>query len=249
MPDAAQSVALRIEDAGGRAREISNGPGLPGSDLGGFFQVGHQHRAFRRLRTFEKCNFFDLHFSLYFGSTATQLGPAHPGLFGDLFPELLQRLAGGATTLTLLIRDVSSDFFDEFSVIQSELLRKGLRFALLSHLEPSLYEDRRPGNLFFEWPVEDLRDVVDKWFMVPQVTIEGYVSKQPILGLLSMLYVQADTERRIMQLLRSLEFGFRLWRDLNGLWVLSDKVNRSELERRLRLDELNALVQQRARAH
>lgn len=227
----------------------SAGKGLSGFNLDGFFQVGHEERSFHRLEALEGCNLFDLHISLYFGTTATHLGMAHTGIFEDFFPEMMRRLAGGAITLTLWIQDISLELFEELDVVQSYLYPRGLKYVLLPHLGPSRYERTRRGNLLFEWPLGSLDEVVDRWFMCPQVSIEGYISTRSILGELSMLYFQPDTEERIRQLLRTRDFGFQLWQDLNGLRILSDKMSQGELARRLDLPDFNALVRWRASSY
>jgi hypothetical protein len=74
--------------------------------------------------------------------------------------------------------------------------------------------------------------------MSPTVTIEGYASSSSAVSAISRLYFEPDTEERVRELLRIIEFGFRLWRDNDGLFLATDKLDYDVLKGRLSLDDL-----------
>ena len=91
--------------------------------------------------------------------------------------------------------------------------------------------------------------VVNQWFMSPTVTIEGYASPSSAISAISRLYFEPDSEERARELLRIIEFGFRLWRDNNGLFLATDKLDADVLRNRLALDDLNRELSRAAQRH
>src|SRR5260221_607560 len=78
--------------------------------------------------------------------------------------------------------------------------------------------------------------------MSPQITIEGYASRRSCLGRLAVQYFEAYSEHNIRKVLEALEFGFKLWRDNNGLFILSDKMGEGALRERMISSDLEAAI-------
>ncbi len=164
-------------------------------------------------------------------------------LFEAFFPTILRRLLG-SSTLTLFVKSFDLDYFNELQTIERILAPRSLSYVLLANLSTPI-DSRSPldvGNLVFEWPKDELRHVVDQWFMSPTVTIEGYAASSSAVSAISHLYFEPDTEERMRTFLRAIDFGFRLWRDNDGLFLVTDKLDEEILKDRLSLDDLNQEV-------
>jgi hypothetical protein len=74
------------------------------------------------------------------------------------------------------------------------------------------------------------------------IEIEGYISRRSCLGELAQLYFQPYNAGTIRQVLKTIEFGFSLYTDNNGLLILSDKLDEDTLRSRLRDPELDARI-------
>jgi hypothetical protein len=75
------------------------------------------------------------------------------------------------------------------------------------------------------------------------IEIEGYVSRRSCLGELAKLYFQPYNASTIRELLSGLEFGFKLWLDNNGLFILSEKLAEEEIQKRLGNPSLDRTIQ------
>ncbi len=247
------SVHLDIHDARGAILDYDLWRAHRAPLLNGFFQFWGQPRAFVDPQVLTDCTFYDMHITAYVrGWAPSSSPPAHPGMFADFFPTILSRIVG-RSTLTLFVQATDRDSFDELEVVETLLAPKGLPYILLSRpaasadprLQSGAFQIRLSvGYLFFQWPVDLARDIVDRWFMSPNVTVEGYVSREPMLSTIGRLCFQPDTEVRVRELLDSVEMGFRLWLDNNGLFVLTTKLNRAALENRLQIADLDRQLQE-----
>ena len=187
------------------------------------------------------CFFWDLHIPVYFENWPQQPGPAHPGIFGDAFPAIFGQLIGRESTLTLHLESSDSDYFDELSFIRDVLAPRHIEYVLLpSRLDPQY--PTRFGSLLFEWPLDSLQHIVDHWFMCPQITIEGYLGPRSCLGELAELYFQPYNAGTMRRVLTTLEFGFKLWTDNNGLFILSDKLDEGAVRKRVVTPDLDATI-------
>jgi hypothetical protein len=116
-------------------------------------------------------------------------------------------------------------------------------------LIPSRLDPQYPsqiGSLLFEWPLDSVQFIADNWFH-RGLTIEGYLSPRPCLGKLAEQYFEPYSERSVRKVLETLEFGFRVWPDNNGLFILSDKLNADAFRNRLACPELDEAI--RAATH
>lgn len=232
-------MEVKIQDVSAESLNFAQAIEQGGSPLGEFFQFGRYPRAFSRPSVLNDCFFCELHLAAYVNDWSTQPGPPNPGVFEESFPTFLRRLTGTENILTLFVKSLDPNYFDELDVIKNLLSPRNLNYLLLAN--PRLPQDRRTqldvGHLVFEWPVEALDYVVENWFMSPIITIEGYISPQSVLGRIAELYFEPDTEERIRNLLRILRVGFRVWPDNNGLFLLSDKLDCNALKECLDVSE------------
>ncbi len=243
------SVELKIDEVRTQILDFPrfDKPGLP--QLHGFFQLWRYPRTFSHSSVLSDVNFYDLHITHYVAQKGTGRSRLpHPGMFEDFFPRIVRRLVRN-NVLTLFVRGVDRDHFDEVRVIESVLAPRHLRYILLSN-PPTVRMDPRiqvgVGNLLFEWSADALGYVAEQWFETPAIEIEGYIASESSLGLIARLYFEPDCEEAIRELIRGIDLGFRLWPDNNGLFLVSDKLDREALEARLELADLNAELSEAA---
>jgi hypothetical protein len=214
--------------------------------LRGFFDFDERIAPIADPSILSDCHFYDIHITHYIRDWpgAPQFRPPHPGVFEDFFPKVLGNLIGQEGLLTLSIKSYAPDYFNELDVVARLLAPKGLRYVLLSPRQQTAdpREEVNIGNLVFEWPRIDLDHAVEHWFMTPTVRIEGYICQRLALDRIAALYFQPHTAERVRELLRAVEIGFRLWPDNNGLFLLTDKLDRQALNERLRVREINSLL-------
>ena len=172
----------------------------------------------------------------------------HPGIFEEFFPLILERLIEPGSVLTLFVYDWGTEgYFDPTQHVETQLKPRGLPYIYLPSNDVA-----QPGSLVapeylvFEWPLESLNYILEEHWLYsgPFVQTEGYVSNAPLLGLITRLFSQPNTENRIRELLRSTEFCFRAWPDGDAVLLLTDKLDLDSLNYRLKLDELNPLIQE-----
>jgi hypothetical protein len=208
-----------------------------------FFYFWRSQTGVNDRRPLEDCFFFDLHVPIYVEKWPRQPGPANPAVFEDAFEAILGKLIGNDNVLALHVESGDPEYFDEQLFIKDWLAPRHMDYVLLpSRLDPQ--SPPQTGNLLFEWPSDSgsLRYIVDHWFMCPQVTIEGYVSVRSCLGTLAERYFEPYNVQNIRNALEVLEFGFKLWPDNNGLFVLSEKFDEDALRGRLAGPDLDAVI-------
>jgi hypothetical protein len=123
------------------------------------------------------------------------------------------------------------------------LVPRRLDYVLLPPRPDPRYPEAAAGNLLFEWPLDSAQHIVDQWFQGFAIEIEGYISRRSCLGELAKLYFQPYSAGTIRKLLSGLEFGFKLWLDNNGLFILSDKLPEERLRNRLMDPNLDKTIQ------
>jgi hypothetical protein len=245
MPD----IDLVVEDITLQALNFDKAYAHGPSPLYEFFQFGRYPRTFCNPLVLKDCHFFELHASSYVDKWPSSPPPPNPGMFEKLFANILRSLTGEGNRLTLHVKSFDDDYFEELEVVKTLLAPHNLSYIFLSNSSRIAVPGTRSdvGNLIFEWPLDSLDHVVEHWFMSPIVSIEGYISRQSVLPKIAELYFQADTEARIRELLRSLEVGFRIWQDNNGLFLLSDKLDESALKERLYTPQLVTSLKEASR--
>jgi hypothetical protein len=235
-----------------RASALAFGSGEASQEppLEDFFRFW-RNRKFSNPAVLSDCSLYDVFITYYVRDWP---GPSlpDPSFFEEFFPAILRRLVGSDNTLALYVKSSDPGYFEELEAIKSVLSPRSLPFVLLPREGPPPDDPRfgpNVGHLIFEWPVNELKYVVENWFMCPQVEIEGYISKELPLAPISELYFRPDTEERIREILRTIEIGFRLWRDNNGLFVLTDKVDLPTLTERLNLAAFNHEIKEAAQRY
>ena len=242
------TVELTVEDVRARILDFDFCAQNRQNPLREFFQFRQHPRNFSNPAALADCYFYDLVITYYVQNWGPHAPPPHPGIFEEFFPRILKKLIGSGNTLTLFIKSFDRDYFNEFAVIETILAPRRLKYVLLPNLAVSI-DPRVPldaGHLIFEWPADSLDYIVQEWFMSPTVSIEGYIGPQLPLSRIAELYFQPDREERIRELLRDIEVGFRVWTDNNGLFVLTDKLNRDALRERVNVSDLDPLLQEAA---
>ena len=171
----------------------------------------------------------------------------HPGIFEEFFPLILHRLIEPDSVLTLHVYGLDPPgHFDASAQAETQLKPRGLAHRFLPDSTAPLDSAHAPDRLYFEWPRDSLNYIAQEHWLHhgPWVETEGYVSRGSLLDVITRLHAQPDDESRIRELLRSTEFCFRTWPDGNAVRLLTDKLDLQALQERLRLDELNRLIQE-----
>ena len=233
--ETSMALELKVADVKATVLNYALYRGREHSLLGELFHFPRTERRFSAPDVLADCFFYDI--GIHRPTHSYQ--PPESGAFEAIFPVILRRLLR-SSKLTLFVKSYDRDYFDEFGVIE-DLARRRLRYVLLpdvgSPQDPRAELDR--GNLVFEWPPDSLISIVEKWFMSPTVSIEGYAAPSVPLGEIAHLYFEPDTEERIRKLLRFVDFAFRIWTDNDGLFLATDKLRLEELTSLLQIRDLN----------
>jgi hypothetical protein len=236
------SARIALQADGGTLSETPTAPRVKQlSEFFGFVPRASQGEFYEQ---FSDCSLFDIYLDFYVKDWPGQSGsPPHPGLFADCFEILLRSAVQHDAVLTLYIKSLDRTYFDELDFIKACLTKECARFLLLSRRDKhEKYSYEGTHDLFFEWPREQGRLMVREWFMSPQVTIEGYVSKGPIFQEISSCSSLASTPGPPRELLDSLEMAFRLWPDFNGISILTRKMSSNDLLRMLDNEDLRRAI-------
>lgn len=235
---------LKISDVREFALDFQSARGKRTPALREFFLLFRYPREFTNPSVLGACSFYDLYIDYRFGNQPGRPGPPHPGVFADLFPTILRRLVGCGNTLTFFVKSVDRSYFDETDIINRFLAPRNLRYVLLANSAVGASQMVEPdaGLLFFEWPLEMLEHVASHWFMCPQVTIEGYIAPESPLALISDLSFRGDSEETVLQVIRGIDIGFRVWTDNNGLFLLTDKHKMQDIEAKLDVPSLEEAI-------
>ncbi len=215
--------------------------------LRGFLQFENPSRRFSDPSALQDCFFTDVYLSYYTKNWPGGLGPPHPGLFGEFFTLIADRLVG-SDTLTLFVKSCDPAYFSEFDFISRYLAPRRIPYMLLPSKSDPKY-GINVGNLVFEWSTAALGYIRENWFMSPQVRIEGYISRGQCLPSLTRAYFADDTEQTVREFLREIEIGVSVWPDNNGLFLVSDKFATGAVDDRLRPEELAELIREAAKEH
>jgi hypothetical protein len=223
-------------------RLVGTGESLSGieAQLEGFFQFGRFPRIFRDAQPLQDVQAWAVTFD-YFVKDWPTSPPPHPAFFEELFPLLIRNLMRDQI-LTMHVKSVDSEVFSEETAIRELLIPGGHKYAMLNDISSGFPTEKTFGNLFFETPQNLLEHVTREWFVSPQVTIQGFVAPVfPIDGI-SKWYYGHDNAESMRSLMRSISCGFSVWRDFNGLVVLTDKWTESDLRSRVITDELQDAI-------
>ncbi|MBI3825757.1 MAG: hypothetical protein HY294_07170 [Candidatus Rokubacteria bacterium] len=189
-------------------------------------------------------HFYDVHLGYYVASWPTPSMP-HPGVFEDSFPWIVDALMPHFGTVTLFVKGIDSEWFDESNFLRSVLVPRRLNYILLAPRGSSSDSGSGLdlGNLVFEWPANEMDYVVREFFRGPSVVLEGYISEARSLGRIADVYYQATTpEEKIVALLHDINVGFQVWPDGNGLFLASISLDSTRLRQRLVDPELERLI-------
>ena len=213
----------------------------------GFLQFDRYPRNFTNSAVLRDCWFNDLFIPYFVKDWAGGKGPPHPGLFGEFFSLVLGRLVG-SDTLTLHVKSMDPDYFYELKCIEDTLAPKKIPYMLLPSFRSAEYGPD-VGNLFFEWPVDSLELVRSEWFVSPQISVEGYITHGSCLPRLCEIYFAPDSEDVVRGFLAQIEIGFKVWRDNNGILLLSDKFDADGILERIQPEDIDALIAEAVREY
>ena len=206
-----------------------------------FFEFWPTPRDFHDSSKLADCFFYNVHINAYVKDWVPGVRPpADPQVFREAFPSLMRKLVGEGS-LTFCVISPDPDSFDAVKTIKEILHQQNLSYMFLrcAQKQSTHEEPLTEGVLFFEWPIDKLEDFADSWFVSAQVTVEGYINSQSILPQVAQLFYQPDTEERLRELLRSIEVGFKVWPDFNGIFLLTERLDLQALKDRLQITEFN----------
>jgi hypothetical protein len=197
--------------------------------LFGFFQFGRYGRRFSDNTALRDCHIYSLRPDLAMSEWSVKSGMPDPGIFQEVFPDLVSRLVEPNYDLYLHVNALEPEYFDELSVLKEKIVPMGSQYMLLSTIA-NQNTQLAVGNLIFGCPLSFLSYVSDNWFYSPITEVEGYIMRREQFGELAEHYFKADSAETIRGVLSTLRLGFRLWPDFNGMEILSDKVRPDSLQ-------------------
>jgi hypothetical protein len=168
----------------------------------------------------------------------TQWGAPIPSTFQKFFPELLAALVPSHHSLVLNIFDPYEGYFDEQQFIKTFIEPKSLLHFFLD----KEIGGRNVPTLFFDCPLGNVSILDDVAFPGTVIDVEGFVMKDPQIELFKKWHEQGNTDSMFRQLLRRVNFAFRMWRDFNGFFVVTDKFDSSGIRRTLNSSSLKKRI-------
>ena len=232
------SGALQIQ-----AVKLANQDGLkPWADFFGFGPDIHPQELEKE---FSDCFLYEICFDIRVKDRPNSSpSPPHPGVFAKCFPVLLRNMVKNNEVLTLLVKSLDPDYFDELKFIGASLNGDSRKFVMVSgrKRQGASFPVQELPDLLFEWAPDDGVVIVNEWFMSPQVHIEGYVSPASVLAeAVASSHIAAKPKRR-RDFVKVLSFAFRLWPDFNGVSIITDKLSYEALHKVLDIGKLNEAI-------
>jgi hypothetical protein len=173
---------------------------------------------------FDGCSFFDL-----FIDHKTEWGAPIPSTFQHFFKEILKILTPPDDILVLNVVDLYEGYFDQDRFIKDFLKPNGfIYFFIDKEINGTTYR-----TLFFECPIDSVLVLKDIAFAGTVIDVEGFVIHKSKVGLFPSWQKMGNTDVMFRELLRSVFFAFRLWRDHNGMFIATEKLDIPEVERAL----------------
>jgi hypothetical protein len=216
-----------------RCAEIT--PTLLGKSFGGrfdlheFFQFERYERNFTDMDLLGDCHVVQL-FPIQRVDWGGQPGPPDPGIFHDLFPEIVSSLVPPDSELYLHVKGIEPKFLDEFPFVTQTVRSLGTKYMLLSPVASKPRESDL-ANLIFECPLHFLPFFCESAHHPILVEIEGYVMQKGEFGRLADCYFRPDSVETVRRVLSVLQLGFRIWSDFNGMIIFSEQYSAEDLAR------------------
>jgi hypothetical protein len=160
-----------------------------------------QSRTLSNPELFSDCTFADL-----FIDHKTQWGAPVPSTFQLFFEDITQVLLPRGHKLILNVSDLYEGYFDP-----NELVERSLK----------------PNNLFHLF--ELLKTVTGQAFSSSLIDIDGFVMAEPNGKLFQCAVNEGNTDVMFREMVRAVHVAFGVWGDHNGLFIVTDKLDLSEL--------------------
>lgn len=190
-------------------------------------------RTVRDVGLFADCTFVNI-----FVDHRTAWGAPIPSTFQLFFEDLLRQMVPEGYKLLLNIVDYYEGYFVEEDFLETFVEPNNLRYFFLD----KQFGEKTISAMFFECPLDKLQILNEVAFPGTVVDAEGFVMKEPRAELFENLSKQGNTDVMFRELVRNVHFAFRMWRDFNGLFLVTDKFDIAELTRLLRSSNLEARI-------
>ena len=214
-----------IEDA---RKNILTGNEWDATDDYALFHI-NKRRKIEDVNVFDDCIFIDLHIT-----HKTKWGAAIPSTFQFFLPNILEIIMPKDNIIVLNVVDTAER--DDFrylvndDLVNSFLKPNGYEFLFL---DKEISGQRYP-TIFFECSFNDL-DVLDHVAYPGTFTdIEGFLMERGKLRLFSKWYKMGNTDVMFRDLIRNVYMAFRIWKDKNGMFIVTDKLNIESLEKKVK---------------
>lgn len=179
-------------------------------------------RRLTQKRIFDDCSFFDL-----FINHKTEWGAPIPSTFQRFFEDILTIITPPDKILVLNVVDLYEGYFDEDRFIESFLKPNDyIYFFLDKEINDTTY-----SALFFECAIDSVSILNDTAFAGTVIDVDGFVLDRSKVGLFSSWQKMGNTDVMFRDLLRNIFLAFRLWRDHNGMFIATDKLEIPEVEK------------------
>lgn len=193
-----------------------------------------QSRTLRNPELFSDCTFPDL-----FINHKTQWGAPIPGTFQVFFEDIVRTLLPPGHKLVLNVTDLYEGYFEP-----NELVERVLKPNNLFYLFLEKENGEKHLSLFFECPIELLKTVTEQAFSSSLIDIDGFVMANPNGELFQRSVNDGNTDVMFRELVRAVHLAFAVWGDHNGLFIVTDKLDMSELRSLIDSSDIEKQIRQ-----
>lgn len=181
-------------------------------------------RTMNQRGLFDDCTFVEL-----FIDHKTDWGAPIPSTFQNFFREILGLIIPGGYILVLNIVDLYEGYFNQDQFVESFVKPNGyINFYVTKEMSGKVVT-----TLFFECPIHRVSILDDVAFPGTVIDVDGFVLDRSKVGLFPLWEKMGNTDTMFRDLLRNVFFAFSLWRDHNGMFIASDKLDIAQVKKTL----------------
>ena len=171
--------------------------------------------------------FADSTFADLFIDHKTSWGAPIPRTFQAFFQDIIDALLPPDHKLVLNVVDLYDGYFQQDELVE-RLIEPGHLFH--TFIEKEIGE-RRQLTLLFECPPEFLKTVSDQFFSSSLIDVDAFVMRNPTAEHFQRSIQQGITDVMFREFIRDVYVAIAVWGDHNGLFLVTDKLDISALER------------------
>ena len=157
----------------------------------------------------------------------TDWGAPIPSTFQAFFVDIVRVLIPPGYKLVLNVVDLYEGYFDPNELVERVLEPNNLFYLFLEKETGG----KKHSTLFFECPLEFLKTVADQAFSSSLIDVDALVMINPSAELFDRWVKAGNTDVMFRELIREVYVALAVWGDHNGLFIVTDKLDISEMRR------------------